>query len=900
MLFSAYGAEEYAHITMDDGLKSNYVTSVHRDENGFVWIATAEGISLFDGVRVRSYDLNAAQAGASAVRVNRIIHDTRLGLSLATSRGLYTFNYLEDRFSLSVESESALFCALQSGDYILMGSDGGLIVKSLSGGDVMNFLEGEKIVALCKDDRRTYILTQRNLYSIKIPTSAAKATAFELRVLHESDGGNFSDMAIDSNLIYIGTDRRGVLEYNAENNELHPLDNFGANIVRSLSLEGDMLYVASDGRGAIQYDLSKREIVKHITQNNSGLKSNAITCIDADSEGLLWLGSYSTGVSYLQPSDGFIKQIPSTGDFCARCIYRVASNRFIIGTRDGVVLWRDGHVEGRFQSGDYAEIESGIILSILPYRDYQYIVGTFGGGVFLLDEQLREVYPFDLDEQLSAMLKGQSVYDIEEIDGTLYFFTLKGLVKYSEQQGVEVWDDQNSAMPSSLIYSQCYDATCNKFWVGTSKGLCSFDIKENRVDSVALKSVENDFRINMIYIDDDNNLLVDRKYVELLRIDSDTFEVEQINFAPASLDHISGIIEDNNGKDLWIATTNGLYCYNEQDGQSIKFMQSSGLESTNICPNATLKLPDNRVYVGTEAGMYSFHPQPTLERDRDRVVYLSSAKINGEESLGEVLKRSLTHEGSQRQYVIKSGLKDMVEIEVVDPLFRRAQENKYAFSLDGDNWHYAESNSFVVGNNLAVGRYPLYVRIVRGGDTSWGDAIPVGYVVVGLSPSTMIWMGAVLLLIIMYVIFWRSIRKLILVNKRKAGSRMVADDKRQIEVLEIIKESLERDQGYKNPTFRLKDLADSTSLSSSEISYVLNNYLNTSFSDFINDYRIEEVKKLLLEEDANYYMLHVLAERCGFNSKTSFYRIFKNKTGLTPLQYRKQEMGEGSVKSEKP
>lgn len=84
----------------------------------------------------------------------------------------------------------------------------------------------------------------------------------------------------------------------------------------------------------------------------------------------------------------------------------------------------------------------------------------------------------------------------------------------------------------------------------------------------------------------------------------------------------------------------------------------------------------------------------------------------------------------------------------------------------------------------------------------------------------------------------------------------------------------------------LKDLASALDIYPHYITQVLNTVFNQNFYDFINNYRIEEVKERL--RDSQYRNLTVLAIAydCGFNSKSTFNRIFKQKTGLTPTQYR--------------
>lgn len=61
---------------------------------------------------------------------------------------------------------------------------------------------------------------------------------------------------------------------------------------------------------------------------------------------------------------------------------------------------------------------------------------------------------------------------------------------------------------------------------------------------------------------------------------------------------------------------------------------------------------------------------------------------------------------------------------------------------------------------------------------------------------------------------------------------------------------------------------------------------NRNFHNFINDYRIEEAKKIL--QDKNYSDTNILniAFKSGFQSKSVFNRVFKQITGQSPKDYR--------------
>jgi AraC-like DNA-binding protein len=67
---------------------------------------------------------------------------------------------------------------------------------------------------------------------------------------------------------------------------------------------------------------------------------------------------------------------------------------------------------------------------------------------------------------------------------------------------------------------------------------------------------------------------------------------------------------------------------------------------------------------------------------------------------------------------------------------------------------------------------------------------------------------------------------------------------------------------------------------------VLNQYKLQSFFDYVNQLRIEEFKKQLLNPDKQHLSLLGLAFECGFNSKAAFNAVFKKQTGTTPSAYR--------------
>ena len=67
---------------------------------------------------------------------------------------------------------------------------------------------------------------------------------------------------------------------------------------------------------------------------------------------------------------------------------------------------------------------------------------------------------------------------------------------------------------------------------------------------------------------------------------------------------------------------------------------------------------------------------------------------------------------------------------------------------------------------------------------------------------------------------------------------------------------------------------------------LINDNLHKNFTDYINEYRIEEAKQLI--QDNSLYTIEAIGNQSGFNSKSAFYKAFKKITNTTPAKFKKQ------------
>lgn len=124
-------------------------------------------------------------------------------------------------------------------------------------------------------------------------------------------------------------------------------------------------------------------------------------------------------------------------------------------------------------------------------------------------------------------------------------------------------------------------------------------------------------------------------------------------------------------------------------------------------------------------------------------------------------------------------------------------------------------------------------------------------------------------------------------HQQQKGNVLKIDDEIKDSCLQTLLVEMEKNKVYLKDDCSLENISTMFNIPRHRISYVLNNELNKSFNDFINEYRIQHACLLISNDQENQITIEAVGFDCGFKSRASFYRAFKKHTGLTPIEYRK-------------
>ncbi|MEP5612167.1 MAG: helix-turn-helix domain-containing protein [Cyclobacteriaceae bacterium] len=178
----------------------------------------------------------------------------------------------------------------------------------------------------------------------------------------------------------------------------------------------------------------------------------------------------------------------------------------------------------------------------------------------------------------------------------------------------------------------------------------------------------------------------------------------------------------------------------------------------------------------------------------------------------------------------------------------------------------------------------------------WGVLVVMNFWIFDFGIATVtynpLWVAMAIFLI------WLSVeivigRNYLLVRKSSlnAGNFTISDEE-MVQYENALKQLMVSDRLFVNPDLNLNQLAAKMEVNPRYLSMILNNKIGSTFYDYINHYRVEEVKALFAQNVNKTLTIEAIAGQAGFKSKSSFNRAFKQFTGLTPRDFLKTQCSE--------
>lgn len=124
---------------------------------------------------------------------------------------------------------------------------------------------------------------------------------------------------------------------------------------------------------------------------------------------------------------------------------------------------------------------------------------------------------------------------------------------------------------------------------------------------------------------------------------------------------------------------------------------------------------------------------------------------------------------------------------------------------------------------------------------------------------------------------------IIVKESNKIGFKL--EENRLIEIDQILQKYFEEEKPYLDESFTILKLSESLKIPNHHLSYYFNYHLKKKFTDYKNEWRINYAIQLLMDGMLKKYTVEQVYQEAGFTTKSNFYRVFRNHTGKTPIEY---------------
>lgn len=793
-----YDPLDFAKYTASEGLSNSHVNAIGQDKNGFIWVATDDGLNRLDGLRIETF--HHSDSDSCTINSNSVFSvftDRQQRIWFGTFAGLCRYDYESDKFvryPMPQQPDVIKYLPVKgiaqtkNDDIWLATSGGGLAHISARNHNMAYFRYDDlnPATSVASDYLQVIIVDDDdNLWvgSESMGVSVFNPRTNRCRNVNEASGliaSNIITALFKSHdgRVWIGTYEGGVTEYNPKNNTFttHPIDNSGVSVYGISEDKDGNIWIGTQEKGVYVYDGKSFSNYSNAVGNTNNLISDNIHVLFTDKDSLLWLGIFQGGVNMLKPEPLFggirASDSKTSNGISQKSVLSICpeSKKMVyLGTDgDGINIWNttNNHVQ-HIRAGDNG-LKSNIIRCIYKGHDDRIWIGTFLKGLQEFNPKKKTYTGFENDPNDTTSLSHNDVTSITEDHlGNLWVGTNGGGLnlfdkktgKFKRYMKTSGADNVKSNSIINNYITNLYTDKQGYLWICTLWGLSRMDPVSGTVHNIDLVDRHNTYY--SFFEDSKQRFWAGTSNgLRLIDIQNGTFTTISTKDGLPN-NRINGISEDSHGN-LWLSTNHGICKFNYDTMSITNFYTEDGLVSNEFIHNSIATDSDGEIYIGSVDGITKFYPDKiTTETTPPRVTMSELLVFNKKVTPGDdsnILQKSITEtDAISLQWQNNSFTIVYQAIEYIQP-----QKVKYASRMRGfDNeWHYYNYNQNSASyTNLDAGVYHFEVKATTDGKT-WSQ--PFVLKVSIIAPVWRRWWAIAIYIIISMVsihLLWRYYRR---------------------------------------------------------------------------------------------------------------------------------------------
>jgi len=739
--FGSFFAQQlrFRHISSEDGLSANYVSSIFQDSKGFIWFGTQDGLNKYDGYQIKIFKNDPTSI--HSLSSSEITYVTQLADSLmliGTREGLNSFNPVTETFtrmnSVSELGDKINIVTSFDKDNVLIGTTKGLIMLNLPTKVLKTLkfpVEGEvNVLCIRKSGDKTYIGTGGNglwLFnnSEVVRVNLIKPALFKIEL---KELGVITDIEEYAGSLYLGTEGNGIFKVSGSDNEIMSKivfsedKNNDINFINNFEIRNSKIFV-STGYGFVVHNLLSGKSTKYFksdTEREYGLSENKLNYLFIDDDQNIWIGTKLKGVSvcfsqtlrFPNTTGPNSEKFENIYSFCetekGEKIIGGLKSLYVINTEKNEIM-------------DLSKIlGSSTALCIYPENDHVYWIGTWGIGLIR----------YDISTGKKTVLFnpqfGGTILCLKINDGNIYAGSVgDGLFKINLKTLEYKNFNEKDGLPNLSINTIFSDSKSN-VWLGTYDGglvkMKGFE-KDGKlpIEKVYKNSgKQGQVASNIVFgvnEDKNGNIWVATSSGLSKLIANDAFHnFYEKDGLPNS--YLYSILKDSINN-FWMSSNNGIIRFNpllpEKEIVFKSYGLKDGLINTEYNMGAAFASNSGNMYFGGAKGFNVFRPTSIKDNFHAPQAYLVSYKRGGNDVPTDssiIYKKHLNLSWKENYFQF-----EIVALDYTDP-----SKNKFKYMLEGydQTWSAPTNVRYVSYTELPGGEYTFKVKAANN-DGIWNE-----------------------------------------------------------------------------------------------------------------------------------------------------------------------------------
>lgn len=735
LALTSQAQHRFSYLTTENGLVENSVNDIYQDQQGYMWFATQDGISMYDGYQFTNYNVSNNSAYSLSDNFLWGLVEDSLGYIWCCSRnGINRIDKKKGRVTW-------FFTALNDNNQITS--------LAVHKGSIYAIIKEEvfTIPIVNHYPKQSNLIPSSQKLNIPIKPYSIFADPFrkdgkdELFFIGSNGVYNFGKQSILSANIEIKsshfhletgicfgkiwfTNGKQLFYLDKANTKIVPFKfDFKDNFIFDFFAVGKELWVnTNNGIYVFVNDSLKYHITKSLDPNKSGetlgLPSQLATGGFYDKSGMVWVGTAEQGIATYKPQKDQFKYLgfETFGDKNSiRGMLQDGTNKlFVYGSKTYVLQLNSNTLcSQKFAQSavkkviplEFKNILASEITTIGVGFNNDILVGTDKKGLFLLDKNLnikKSILENKLDDLIIYAL-------LKRNNGEIWVATANGIYILDKQYNTKKhWPVHKNGL-NTAYFLTIFEDSENTIWLGTNMGIFHYNeqqdffknypyLKSNLTKSPAFNFVSQfaDFG--------DGNLWMSTYGGGLSKMNKQTELFTHFSLERGLNNNVcNGMLSDPMGN-LWLSTNKGISKFDPKMEKFTNFGKSDGLYFTDFALGSTFKNNNGELFFGTPAGLIIFKPNEIKTSNYFPPLFIDDVNINYENA-SDRIDNNVIHLYPKDQ---------ALTLRFVGLNYSTSPNIKYRYTLKGYNKNWIiTSNQIATYTSLPAGTYSFLVNVTN-------------------------------------------------------------------------------------------------------------------------------------------------------------------------------------------